>query len=40
MFKRKLVYLYVLTYVCNSSFNYRGYHVVFVVQRLIVDAGL
>jgi hypothetical protein len=38
MFRSEIVYLYVLTYVCKSSFNYRGYHVV--VQQLVVDAGL
>jgi hypothetical protein len=40
MFRSEIVYLYVLTYVCKSSFNYIGYHVVFVVQRLVVDTGL
>jgi hypothetical protein len=40
MFRSEIVYLYVLTYVCNSTFNYRGYHVAFVVQRLVVDASL
>jgi hypothetical protein len=37
--QKEFVYLYVLTYVCNSSFDYRGYHVAFVVQRLVVDVG-